>query len=326
MRLLITGATGKVGRSFIDRFLKSDISSGCSVVVLCHNRQLADRDGINVVAGSLADDAAVREAMRDVTNVVHLAAVKESPDLAIDVSVKGLFLLLEQARQLPAFQRFVLLSGDCTVGHIFQRYGEPVTEQSPRKAYPGCYGLTKVLEEVMLEQYQFQYGLDGCVLRAPWIMEKDDFRFALSFGGDQFGGPAWTSLLPANEVEDHARARRFPLMLDSAGSPLKRNFVHADDVVSALLFALEHPAARQSLFNISMNAPVDYAVLAQYLARTRGFESVPVPTPFHSNWLDNSKARLVLGWEPQVDLEALVERAWAYERARDDSRRIWYPG
>ena len=33
----------------------------------------------------------------------------------------------------------------------------------------------------MLEQAQIQYGLNGCILRAPWIMEKDDFRYALSF-------------------------------------------------------------------------------------------------------------------------------------------------
>ena len=41
----------------------------------------------------------------------------------------------------------------------------------------------------MLEQYYCQYDLNGCCLRAPWIMEKDDFKCHLSFAEDQFGAP-----------------------------------------------------------------------------------------------------------------------------------------
>jgi hypothetical protein len=49
----------------------------------------------------------------------------------------------------------------------------------------------------MLEQYYIQYGLNGCCLRAPWIMEKDDFKYSLSFGEDVFGGPRWRELVGA---------------------------------------------------------------------------------------------------------------------------------
>ena len=62
-------------------------------------------------------------------------------------------------------------------------------------AYPGCYALSKVLEEVLLEQFGIQYGLNGCCLRAPWIMEKDDFKYTLSFGDDLFGGPDWKTMV-----------------------------------------------------------------------------------------------------------------------------------
>ena len=40
----------------------------------------------------------------------------------------------------------------------------------------------------MLEQFGIQYDTNGCCLRAPWIMEKDDFKYTLSFGDDVFGG------------------------------------------------------------------------------------------------------------------------------------------
>jgi nucleoside-diphosphate-sugar epimerase len=326
MKILITGVTGKVGKAFLATFLGEELYSSAKVVALCHNRKIDEGERVEIVAGSLADPEAVAQAMDGVTHVLHMAAVKESPDLAIDVAIKGMFLLLEAARQSPTLKQFILISGDCAVGHIFKEYPEPITEVSPRKAYSGCYALTKVLEEVMIEQYQIQYGLNGTVLRAPWIMEKDDFKYVLSFGADQFGGPVWGDLMSFDKAMRLGQGDFVPLMRDKTGAPLKRNFVHVDDLVAALMAALDHPDAMGELFNIAMDEPVDYAQVAAYLTRTRGLEAVEVPTPFHSNWLDNTKARHLLGWRPQVDFEGLIERAWSYVRSPNDPRKIWYPG
>lgn len=326
MKILITGTTGKVGKAFLPSFLEKPQFSSAEVVALCHNRRIEAGERVEVVTGSLADPQAVASAMDGVTHVLHMAAVKESPDLVIDVAIKGMFLLLEEARQSATLKQFILIGGDCSVGHIFKDYPAPITENSPRKAYSGCYALTKVLEEVMIEQYQIQYGLNGTVLRAPWIMEKDDFKHALSFGPDQFGGPIWSDLMSADKAARLGHGGFVPLMRDSTGASLKRNFVHVDDLVAALMAALDNPRAKQELFNIAMDEPVDYALVAEYLLRTRGMEIVEIPTPFHSNWLDNTKARQALGWRPQVDFEGMIERAWSYERKPNDPRTIWYPG
>ncbi len=326
MRLLLTGVTGKVGQNFLPAFLETDRFCDWSVVALCNNRTIPETDRVSVISGSLGDREAVDAAMDGVTHVLHMAAVKESPDLCMDVSVKGMFLMLEAFRRSPAAKQFILISGDCSVGHAFQPYDGPVTEQSPLKAYPGCYALTKVLEEVMLQQYRHQYGLNGTILRAPWTMEKDDFRFALSFGDDQFGGPAWSEYLSDDEIRASAEAGLVPRIMDRDGRPLRRNFVHVDDLAAAALAALDNPAAEGELFNISMNSPVDYGEVADHLLTTRNIGSRSVETGMISNWLDNAKARLVLGWRPKVDLEQLIEKAWNYRRDADDPRRIWYPG
>jgi nucleoside-diphosphate-sugar epimerase len=115
-------------------------------------------------------------------------------------------------------------------------------------------------------------------------------------------------------------------MLDPAGTPVKRNFVHVDDLVSAILRAFDHPGARHQTFNICMNEPVDYGVLGEYLRATRGLKPVPVKTPYHSTWLDNAKAKKVLGWRPGYDLHRLTDAAFDYVRAPDDPRKVWYPG
>src|SRR6266508_1983157 len=118
-RILVTGATGKVGAHFINRVLKSDDCLDMDVRALCHNRVLQPRERLEIVQGSIADRAAVREAMRGVTHVLHCATCKETPDEVIDVTVKGLFWLLEECRVSPTFQQIILIGGDCAVGHFF---------------------------------------------------------------------------------------------------------------------------------------------------------------------------------------------------------------
>lgn len=117
-----------------------------------------------------------------------------------------------------------------------------------------------------------------------------------------------------------------PVMLDPDGQPVKRNFVHAEDLASAILTAIDHPRARQQTFNICMDEPVDYRKVADYLAQTRGYSFVGIPTEFYSTWLDNAKARFLLGWHPDYDLRKLIDSAWEYERAMGNPRIIWYPG
>jgi nucleoside-diphosphate-sugar epimerase len=244
----------------------------------------------------------------------------------MDITVKGLFWLLEAFRDSSTAQRFVLIGGDAAVGHFFHRHPKPITEDAPHMAYPGCYALSKVLEEVMVEQYGIQYGLDWCCLRAPWIMEKDDFRYTLSFGDDLFGGPDWKTMVSPEVAQRSRETGAVPLLLDDDGAPLRRNFVHVDDLVEAIVAALTAPAARQRLYNVCMDEPVDYGAVAEHLARTRNLPATPVRGPFVSNWMDNSRAKAELGWRPSYDLKKLIDSAWDYVRPREEPRRIWYPG
>jgi UDP-glucose 4-epimerase len=323
--ILVTGATGKLGSYFITRILESTQHQGTTIRALVHNRLPQPHERLTTIQGSIADREVVRSAMQGVTHVVHCATCKELPELVMDVTVKGLFWLLEECRLSSTFQQILLIGGDAALGHFFYPHPLPITEQQKHSAYPGCYALSKVLEEVMLEQYFAQYDLTGCCLRAPWIMEKDDFRYSLSFGEDVFGGPRWRDFVP-DQADEYACNHTVPLMLDPNGQPVKRNFVHVSDLVDSMLLALDHPKARQQTFNICMDEPVDYAQVAQYLEHTRALPSVPIQTPYWSTWLDNTKAKLLLGWRPRINLERLIEDAWTYQRSETDPRHVWYPG
>ncbi|MEI6431024.1 MAG: NAD(P)-dependent oxidoreductase, partial [bacterium] len=151
--ILVTGATGKVGQAFLKRFLQDERFRDWKARALCHNRLLEATDRLEVVRGSIARREDVAMAMDGVTHVLHLATVKETPDEIMDVAVKGMFLLLEECRVNPTFQQFLLVGGDAGMGHFVYPHPIPVTETQKHSAYQGCYALSKVLEEVMLEQY-----------------------------------------------------------------------------------------------------------------------------------------------------------------------------
>ncbi len=322
--ILVTGATGKVGRHFIRRLLAE--REQFSIRALCHNRQLEGNDRLEVVKGSISDRSVVHASLQGVSHVLHLATCKETPEDVMDVAIKGMFWLLEECRLSDSFEQFLMVGGDASMGHFVYPHPIPVTETQKHSAYEGCYALSKVLEEVMMEQYFTQYDFNGCCLRAPWIMEKDDFKYQLSFGEDVFGGPRWCELVDKEKAAEYQQSSTIPIMLDPQGRPVKRHFVHVDDLVDALILALDHPKARQQTFNICMDEPVDYRELADYLNRTRNLPSVEVTTPYHSTWLDNAKAKFLLGWRPKYDLARMTDEAFDYERSPDDPRKIWYPG
>jgi len=324
MNILVTGATGKVGQTFIQRFLSGQNEG--TIRAFCHNRVVEETDRVSIVKGDISNRSDVQKAMDGITHVVHLATCKETPDDVMDVTVKGLFWLLEEARECDIFKQFILIGGDAAMGHFIYPYDIPVTEQHPFRPYQGCYALSKVLEECMLEQYYTQYDLNGCCLRAPWIMEKDDFKYTLTFTKDVFGGPRWCDLVDPGQAKEYAETETVPLLRDPDGNPVKLNFVHVEDLVSAILKAIDHPKAKQQLFHVCMDEPVDYGEVATYLNKTRNLPSVNIDSKFHSTWLDNTKTKLLLDWRPKYDLAKLIDSSWDYARSADDVRKILYPG
>ena len=99
MKVLVTGATGKVGQAFVHRFLDDPNRSDASVRALCHNRTLDETDRLEVARGSIADRAAVDRALDGVTHVLHLATCKETPDDVMDVAHYS--LSMEKNRRGP---------------------------------------------------------------------------------------------------------------------------------------------------------------------------------------------------------------------------------
>ena len=162
----------------------------------------------------------------------------------------------------------------------------------------------------------------ACGPRGSW---KRTIAISFSFDGDVFGGPQWRDLVGAEKADEYVATGAVPVMLDPEGFPVKRNFVHVDDLVSAILLAIDHPKAPADLQHLHERARRLRSILCASGRITR-FAYGPDCTPYHSTWLDNTKARFLLGWRPRYDFKKMTDSAWEYERAPDDPRIVWYPG
>ena len=303
----VFGASGKIGR----RVLRVLERRGLAIRALVH-RTPVEAERLTTVSGSVTDADAVAEVVGGADAVVHLATMKEDPEAFFDVSIRGTFNILEACRAQPVKQ-VVLFSGDAVMGIWFYPQPIPIDENHPRVAYPGYYAFSKVVEEVMTEQYAVQYGVPYSILRSSWVFERDDLlgHFSLlknvdpAEKGHGFGdvGEEVLALVRAGE-------ERIPILIDAAGVPFRRHIVHIDDVMQALDKMLGNPAALGQAFNIAAPSPFDYRVAAGYLSAKMGIPTVEVACPeYHSFEINITRARTVLGYAPENDFFRIADRA-----------------
>ena len=146
--ILVTGASGKLGRSLIPALLGAGYS-----VRATQFKTPVRIPGVKTTKGSMSDPAFIRRALRGVDAVCHLATCKEDANNFMDVSVKGTFTLLDEARRHKRIKQLILASGDAALGIFFHSQPQPLDENAPLAAYPGYYAFSKVMEETMFAQY-----------------------------------------------------------------------------------------------------------------------------------------------------------------------------
>jgi nucleoside-diphosphate-sugar epimerase len=328
MKLLVTGGTGFIGSHLAEEGRRR----GVEVVVLGltdrpeekANAEILSRAGAEVLSGSITDADLCRRASRGATHIFHLAvAMREggkSDEFFESINLDGTRHLL-QAATMERVQRFVYCS---TIGIYGHRAPGITTEDSPFS--PGnAYERTKVAAERLVRDFAENCGLPAVVLRPADVYGPRDQRLLKMFKGVSRG--------------------RFPLFGAGRG---RRHMVYVDDVVSAFFRASERDEALgQGLIIAGPRACTLRELLDEVTAAT-GSKRYGIRLPlmpmlglaavvedvcaalaidppiyrrrmdfFHSDSeFDTSRARRVLGWEPQIDLREGIRRTFEdYQRS-----------
>jgi nucleoside-diphosphate-sugar epimerase len=310
--ILVTGGTGFLGRDVVAALL----AQGASVRVAARrpDRLPPELKAAQLVAVDLARPETLKPALEGVEGVVHAAVSYGSLRSQQQVNVEGTRALARLAQQVGV-RRFVHISTLAVYGY---RHVGTVTEDTPPAPSRDPYCLTKRAAEEAL-------------------MDESDLDWVILRPGAIYGAyaPLWTQALARWAVR-----RPFVFIGDGRGQlPL----VHVDDVVSAVLRALEAPAARCEAFNVVHPDLVTwrdllsaYAAAAGQPLRWHSVPSAPIkaaahllaltsPQPSaraalpellhflqHAPEFSTAKAQRLLDWKPAVNLDEGIRRTQAY--------------
>jgi nucleoside-diphosphate-sugar epimerase len=310
--VLVTGASGFVGRALVERLL----ADGVPTLAAVRGAAVVPAGARRVPAPNLGPDADWRAALDGVDCVVHLAArVHVMRDDAADplaefrrVNVDGTHALARQAAA-AGVRRLVFVSSIKVNGEE-SAPGRPFTAHAvPAPADP--YGISKHEAEQALWAVAAQTGLQVAVVRPVLVYGpgvKANFRSLLG----------WL-------------ARGLPLPLGAIHN--RRSLLALDNLVDLLTVCVRHPAAAGQVFLASDGEDLSTTELLRRLGAALGRPArlVPLPAPWlagaarllgrravaqrlcGSLQVDIGKTREVLGWTPPKTVnEALQKTARAF--------------
>jgi nucleoside-diphosphate-sugar epimerase len=303
MRVLVTGASGFVGRALVARFAAEP-----GLVARAATRRDIELPHDVEVAHTGQLDAATdwSAALRDVDVVVHAAArVHVMRDTSTDplaefrrVNVAGTMALARQAAQAGA-RRFVFLSSIKVNGERTSRDRPFTAADAPSPRDP--YGVSKLEAENALRELAEATGLEVVIVRPVLV-------YGPGVKGNFLAMLRWIS-------------RGVPLPLGAADN--RRSFVALDNLTDLVATVLRHPSAANRTFLASDGEDLSTAEMLRRVgvAMDRRARLLPVPPAalrfamrllgkgpmaqrlLESLQVDIEPTRSLLGWTPPVSVD-----------------------
>ena len=306
MNFLVTGGCGFIGRNLIARLTSAhdhrvrvvdNFSVGRPDDLMSVLGEGAKR--VEVVEADIADSELARQAAVGVDVIVHLAAnTGVAPSVANPradclTNVIGTLNYLEASRE-AGVRRFVFASSGAPVGDCVP----PIHEELP--AHPvSPYGASKLAGEAYCSAYKRSFGIDTVALR---------------FGNCYGLYSSHKSSVVAKFVREALEGKSWEIHGDGSQT---RDFIHADDVVEAIIRAATVPGVGGEVFQIATSRETTVRELADKLdgilrrfgvAARELQHGDPRVGDVRRNYSDTSKARDRLDWTAKVSLDEGLQR------------------
>ena len=244
-----------------------------------------------------------------VINLAARAGVRysvENPWVFVESNMIGTLNMLELCKQTGT-KKFIMASTSSI-------YGEdppyPTPESAPSSEPLQPYAASKKGAEAMAHAYHHLYGIDVSIVRYFTV----------------YGPAGRPDLALFRFVQGISEGR--PVRINGDGKQ-SRGFTYIDDIARGTILALK-PLGYE-VINLGGHEVITINDLVTLIEEVVGKKAVvehgpPNPADMFTNWADVTKAGELLGWEPQFDMRAGVQKLveW-YNTEREWAKDILTP-
>lgn len=333
MKVLLTGASGFLGRHVIQKLSQGNVN------IVAIKRRTSRIDHLKsypivFIEGDIRDEACLDKAMKGVDVVIHAVGTKmgrwedfyaenvESTERLLQLSIKS------------KVKRFIFISSIDVYDHTHAKNGSILTENTPKDPNPpNHYSRSKIEAEALVERYCKQHNVPTVIIRPGCIY---------GIGGNWY--PARLGFT--------AGANRYALLGNGKSAvPLS----HTSSVVDLIWRSIQNEKAVGKSYNVLEDAVIkrlEFLKLAKSIlfpnlkmvrvpllvARPLAFTMRSLlkmigrtpPTRLHPKYMRlfalsvfyaNDRAKEDLGWEPVGDVRKTMEEMLKWHRARKDKSR-----
>ena len=315
--ILVTGGAGFIGSHLVDRLL-AEGQFDVTVVDDFNDFYAPERkrenvrahlrsDAYKLVEADIRDRAAMTRVFleRQFDCIVHLAAragVRPSltePHLYAETNITGTLNLLELARA-GNVRQFVFGSSSSVYGINAK---VPFSEDDPIRQPISPYAATKAAGELLCHTYSHLYGM-RCVA----------LRFFTVYGARQ---------RPDLAIHKFSRliseGQSIPVFGDGT---TRRDYTYIDDIIAGVRASIDYRASDYEVFNLGESQTVELneliSLLEKELGQRASIDRKPLqPGDVPQTFADVSKARRLIGYNPQTKIEDGIKRFVEWFRSEE---------
>ncbi len=305
--ILITGGAGFIGSHLVDQLLREgdwqvavldDFNDFYSPSIKRDNiREHVNNSHYKLIEADIRNNDALEKAFDiEFDCIVHLAAragvrpsLKE-PQLYVETNINGTMNLLELARK-HGVKQFVLGSSSSVYG-VNEKV--PFVEDDPIFNPISPYAATKAAGELICHTYSHLYDMRIVCL-----------RFFTVYGARQ---------RPDLAIHKFAKliseGKSIPVFGDGS---TRRDYTYIDDIISGVRAAIDYEQSDYEVINLGESRTVELRELISLIEKELGARAEidwqpPQPGDVPQTFADISKARKLLNYNPQTQIEAGIER------------------
>ncbi len=332
MKILVTGATGFIGRKLVRKLIKEGHEVSALVRRTSDVYKLPKR--LRLVEGDMLEIRSLQKAIQNIEIVVHLAAYfdfyPKDKELLYRVNVDGTQNILD-ASVAASVSRFIYISTTEVIGPVKDPPATEETELRPQFNY----SKSKIRAEELVRATTAKTELEHVILRSTGIMGEGDFY------------TAFEAIEAVNECQ-------IPMLPGDGKKHIM--YIHVNDVVRGIVAALDAKNAANQTIILCPDEPMTWNDLFEFLGETLGVDpprrkiptvlaklGVGILSPFKNRekttflwhmkttqsmdeerWYSNEKAKTLLGWAPQITMQEGLIRAinWYYEHGHLDNKHL----